>query len=98
MEEENGKILNENDNPTQENVSIDYEKNLKEEKEKFFERYNAYKRGLLSIKELTNDEVILAQIMLKEEFGRAKEKADNLTIENGTLEEEIKNIKKQTNS
>ena len=98
MEEENGKTLNENDNPTQENVSIDYEKNLKEEKEKFFERYNAYKRGLLSIKELTNDEVILAQIMLKEEFGRAKEKADNLTIENGTLEEEIKNIKKQTNS
>lgn len=86
-----------------EEVNIDHEpidkaqveENYQKLKEKFFEKYNQYKKDEIPVSSLSDKELLMADSILKEETNIAKEKADKELSINQELTQQIESLNKQ---
>ena len=74
------------------------EEKYKEIKDRFFEKYNQYKKGEVSSKELSSKELFMANKMLEEELEMNKTSSINETRKLNELNEKISNLEKRVNA
>lgn len=79
-------------------IHQEVEEKYQEIKDRFFEKYNQYKKGEVSSKEMSSRELFMANKMLEEEVEMNKANSINETRNINELNEKIANLEKRVNA
>ena len=79
-------------------IHQEVEEKYQEIKDRFFEKYNQYKKGEVSSKEMSSRELFMANKMLEEEVEMNKANSINETRNLNELNEKIANLEKRVNA
>ena len=90
------KISIKSENCSQRDIkSSDAETPYKKIKEKFFERYNQFKKDEIKVTDLTDRELLMTEELLDEEVEYLREESNKQEYRNYTLTEKIAALEKQ---